>query len=124
MMILWKDDYALNLEQVDQQHQQLFDLANQLLQCRNKDDLAHATLKMFSHVREHFSAEEQFMREQHFPGLQQHIENHDLMLMELVAINEKVLQDDWQHQDIEEFMNRWVCHILDDDLVFKEYMQR
>lgn len=123
-VFVWQDSYRIDHDMVDEQHEKLFELANRMAQSANKDDLIHNTMLLFSHVREHFSSEEQVMREHHYPGLQQHIENHDLMLIELVGVSERVQNDEWQVQDLLDFMNQWVNHILDDDSAFKEYLQR
>lgn len=121
---IWQDHYRLNHDLVDEQHEQLFKLANQLVHSSNREDLIHTTTLLFNHVREHFSAEEQFMREHRFPGLQQHIESHDLMLIELVSVSEKIQNDEWQHQDMVDFMCQWVNHILDDDTIFNDYLHQ
>lgn len=120
---VWEDHYRLDHKLVDEQHEYLFELANKLVHSSNKDELIHNTMLLFRHVREHFSAEEIFMRERRFPGLQQHVENHDLMLIELVGFSEKIQNDEWDLRDAEEFMGQWINHILDDDTVFKEYLQ-
>lgn len=123
-VFVWQDGYRLDHDLVDDQHEKLFELANRMANSASKDDMVHNTMLLFSHVREHFSAEEQVMRDHHFPGLQQHIENHDLMLIELVAVSEKIQNDEWQVEDLEDFMSQWVNHILDDDTAFKDYLRR
>lgn len=123
-IFVWQDSYRLGHKLVDEQHEELFDLANKMLQSSTKDDLTHNTMLLFNHVREHFSAEEHVMREHHFPGLQQHIESHDLMLIELVSISEKIQNDELLQPDIEDFMQQWINHILDDDTSFSDYLHR
>lgn len=123
-VFVWHDGYRLDHDLVDEQHQKLFELANRMAHSASKDDLIHNAMLLFSHVREHFSAEEQVMREHHYPGLQQHMENHDLMLIELVGVSERIQNDEWQVQDLEEIMNQWVNHILEDDAAFSDYLNR
>lgn len=121
---IWQDHYRLDHDVVDDQHEKLFELANDLARSASKDELIHNTGLLFSHVREHFSSEEQFMREHQFPGLQQHLESHDLMLIELVSVCEKIQNDEWQFEDMVEFMQSWVNHILDDDASFNNYLHQ
>lgn len=121
---IWQETLRLDNALVDDQHEKLFELANKLTHASDKDDVAHQTTLLFNHVRDHFSTEEQFMRDHHYPGLQQHVENHDLMLIELVSISEKIKNDEWQQPDIEAFMRQWVNHILDDDTALTEFLQR
>ncbi len=121
---VWQDNLRLDNALVDDQHEKLFELANNLARAADKDDVIHHTMLLFNHVREHFSTEEQFMRDNQYPGLQQHMENHDLMLMELVSVSEKIKNNEWQRLDIEAFMRQWVHHILDDDTIFTDYLHQ
>jgi hemerythrin-like metal-binding protein len=123
-LFIWQDNFQLDNILIDDQHQKLFDLANNLARATDRDEVTHHTMVLFNHVREHFSTEEQFMRDHHYPSLQQHIESHDLMLVELVSVSEKIQNNEWQQLDIVEFMHRWVNHILDDDTVFNDYLRQ
>jgi hypothetical protein len=45
------------------------------------------------------------------------------MLEKLTAIDHKINDDDWQQADIEEFVDKWVKHIINADMKFDSYFK-
>lgn len=120
---VWQDDYLLGNKLVDQQHKQLFDLANQLVKSSRKEDLIDNAMRLYKHVREHFQAEESFMKDHGYPDYQQHVLTHNLMLDKLVHVSDKIRTDEWQQQEVRLFMREWIGHILDEDSAINSYFQ-
>lgn len=120
---VWQDDYLLGNQTVDSQHKRLFELANQLIKSATKTELTNSAMQLYQHVREHFRAEEDFMKAQGYPDYQKHTAIHDLMLDQLVQVSEKINQDLWQQQEVRAFMQEWIHHILDEDAAINEYLQ-
>jgi hemerythrin len=120
---IWKDHYLIGNQKVDQQHQQLFDLANKLVQSKTQDDLAENAMLLYRHVREHFQVEETVMKNYAYPDYQNHVDTHNLMLNKLVEVSDKINKHEWRQQDVLKFMQEWISHILEDDSAFSEYFQ-
>ena len=60
-LVAWVDDYLIGVNEVDQQHQYLFQLINETLQCNDKTTLQLSLVKLYKYTREHFNAEEALM---------------------------------------------------------------
>jgi len=120
---VWQDHYLLGNQNIDQQHKQLFELANKMVACSNNNDLTHHAMLLYKHVRQHFREEESFMKSHGYPDYQIHVDTHNLMLSKLVAVSEKIKHGEWQQQQVLEFMREWINHILDEDAAINDYFR-
>lgn len=122
---IWQDDYLLDNKQVDQQHKQLFDLANQLVKSSRKEDLIDNAMQLYKHVREHFQAEEALMKQHSYPAYAEHVQAHNQLLNNLVEISDHIHQGKWQHEEVRLFMRGWVLvHILDVDSLLGNFLRQ
>lgn len=119
---VWQDQYLLDNHVVDLQHKELFTLANQLVSSQDHEALKENAMHLYRHVREHFQAEEAFMKQIAYPNLAKHAETHDKMLDELVALSDKIHKNEWQQQDVLAFIRWWVAHILDEDAEIRDFL--
>lgn len=120
---IWQNHYLIGNQRVDQQHQQLFELANELVQSKTQADLAENAANLYQHVKEHFQCEEAFMKAHDYPHFKKHAETHELMLNKLVDVRTKIDRHEWQTQDVLIFMRQWISHILDEDEAFNVFFQ-
>jgi hemerythrin len=85
--IAWQDDYSTNVQQIDQQHQQLIGLVNELHDAvkshRDTDTLSTIMARLITETEAHFSTEESLMVEHDYPGYAIHKAQHDELLDEL-----------------------------------------
>ncbi|MDT4292216.1 hemerythrin domain-containing protein [Methylomonas sp. MO1] len=120
---IWLDDYKIGHATVDAQHQHLFELANKIVEAGSSEALTHLFMLFYQHVREHFEAEEQLMKQCRYPGYVQHISAHNQMLEKLNEISETIFDRHWQPAAIKAFVTRWVLvHIREEDRLMGEYM--
>jgi hemerythrin len=89
---------------------------------QNQDALKENAMRLYRHVHEHFKSEETFMKNEGFPDLQKHIENHNLMLDNLVELSDKINKNEWRQQDVIKFIRSWIIHILDEDADIKDFL--
>lgn len=116
-MFIWQEKYNLGDEMIDAQHRQLFDLANQIVQATEIDEVTRLLMLFYQHVREHFQLEENYMKQIHYADVIEHTERHNQMLDKLIEISEKVHAKKWNTEDMKNFVNSWVLiHVLQDDL--------
>ena len=120
---VWQDYYTLGDEKMDEEHKDLFVLANKLIDSGSKDELNDNIFVLYHHVKEHFAAEEALMKKAAFQGYKGHEREHRYMLEKLTAIDHKINDDDWQQADIEEFVDKWVKHIINADMKFDSYFK-
>lgn len=121
---VWQDCYQTSDTLIDNQHEEIFILANQLVGSRSMDELVKNIRLIYQHVEQHFITEEQLMSQSEFPNYKAHVREHNAMLEKLTEVNHKIMSDDWKQNDIHEFMNKWGKHILNSDMIFNGYSKR
>lgn len=121
---IWKEEYKIDHGIIDAQHQQLFNLANQIVGVTDNSKITRLLMQFYQHVREHFQAEENLMKETNYPGYQQHVEAHNQMLDGLVEISKKVHAKCCHSSDIQHFVDRWLLvHILNEDMQLVKHLK-
>ncbi len=78
--IQWTPACAVGVPEIDAQHQELFRRAEQLitaLRAGDRSEVAPLFRYLSEYAKEHFAAEERFMREIGFPGLEGHRVGHE-----------------------------------------------
>jgi len=121
---VWQDFYQMNDAVIDNQHQELFNLANQLVSSVNREELTKNIQLIVHHVKEHFNAEEELMEQLAFKNYKGHAREHSVMLEKLAEIDQKITNDDWKQNDIQEFMDKWGNHIINSDMAFNVYQKK
>lgn len=120
----WRDEYRLGIAQIDEQHQQLFRIANRVFSDLPPGDLEEALMELFRYTREHFRAEEAYMKEVGYPGLLRHRVQHDDLLDQLNEYAAKVVRDPGQMPALRAFIASWIGqHILTHDLAIARYLE-
>lgn len=125
MKLEWKDSYRVGDEKVDQQHQQMFDLANAMYDAKDQAAMRLAAIRLYQHVREHFADEESLMRKVGFPGYAEHVESHNRMLAALNAISQTIGRNEANPDAVSALLMDWTLnHIPFADAQVANYIQR
>ena len=86
-IVTWRDEYNINVEQLDRQHQEMLEIVNKLhaaVEAReHKSVLRDMLVELAEFTRVHFSTEEELMKEYSFPDFQDHQIQHRLLLQHL-----------------------------------------
>lgn len=123
MTIHWKDAYTIGHEIIDAEHQQLFELVNQFLDANDKGSRTLSAMGMFKYTREHFTHEEDLMREIGYPSIRDHIGQHNEMLSRLNDIAESIANDTLDKPELESFLSHWLrSHIGSADARLASYI--
>jgi hemerythrin len=79
-LLTWSDDYLVGVQTLDNQHNMLFNLLNELdaamVAGQARRSIVQMLRKLLIYTRGHFSAEEAMMAAAGFPGLAQHRIQH------------------------------------------------
>ncbi len=126
----WSEQLHIGDVMVDQQHQQLFqmldELQHALVQCLGQDLVGSSLKKLVTYTRQHFRDEEELMARINFPGREPHIKEHRKLL-------EQVDETYREYQEGETvltaeliyFLQGWLRHhILEQDLRISEYLRQ
>lgn len=129
-MIKWKDEYSVGVEQIDNQHRRLFEIAGRAYNLLKEkllvdkyDQIAAILQELKDYAVYHFDWEEEYMRSIGYRKYLSHKVIHDDFIERINAIVlEQVDTDQDKHLlDILDFVVSWIDgHILGQD---KQYMQ-
>jgi len=120
-VFIWRDEFRVGVSTIDTHHKRLFEIANSILESLSFGTDAAAQENAFSSLADythyHFSAEEAFMAQYHYPLSREHEDQHE-KLTDIVA---DVIMKRRQGivitaEVIKTFLENWlVRHILMDD---------
>jgi hemerythrin len=123
MTIEWKDAYKIGQDDIDAQHQHLFELTNAMMATDDVPTLRMLIMTLYKHTREHFELEEAWMRKHNFPGTADHTNYHNSLLTRLNAISQDVGQCVVNKPAIEQLMSEWALqHTQHDDALIAAYI--
>ncbi len=127
-MISWKQEYVLGIEHLDQQHMQLFKIADdihELLKNELITDKYDDILKLLGELKDytvfHFASEEEYMLSIGYRKLLSHKVEHNDFIEKINNVDmEKVDTDHEQYLlDILDFVLNWISdHILQADKAY------
>ncbi|HVP64494.1 MAG TPA: bacteriohemerythrin [candidate division Zixibacteria bacterium] len=124
----WTQQYAVNVAELDRQHQWLFatiDEFNNALSAGQGAAVTHSALqKLLQYAQTHFAAEETLMREHHFPGLEQHKLEHEKFVKDVLRfIEEFKSKKPNVPASLLSFLEHWLKHhIMVTDKAYSSYL--
>jgi hemerythrin len=125
-MLVWKDEYSVGVELIDNQHKHLFEIGNKIYALL-KDDLSldryDKIVEIINELKQytdfHFKTEEKYMLENKYKGYFTQKVQHDDFIIKINEINlEKVDNNQDKYIDkILRFVFEWILnHILTEDI--------
>ncbi len=123
----WSEELSVGITQVDQEHQKLVAIVNQLdeamISGKGTRIMNEILTQLVEYTKIHFTAEEALMAEAEYPGLDLHKQQH----RQLVRKVEK-FHSDFNNsgrritRKMMDFLKYWLSnHILVDDMAFGKY---
>ena len=108
-LMTWKPAYVIGIELVDEHHQRLFELVNQLhralLAGGGREAVDVALKALLEYTTYHFGAEEELMRSIGYPGLEEHRRQH-------AALVEKTLEMVGRYQKGDQEVSMPLVHFV------------
>jgi len=118
----WLDDYySINIGKIDDQHRNIFVLANKFYEATeagaDKFELEKAFNLLIRAVEENLMAEEELMRKDNYPEYEWHQRQHKVILDDISEFQEKFRQEDFDRSKaVLDFFKKWVLiDILTED---------
>jgi hemerythrin len=110
----WSDEYLVGHEQIDYQHQRLFDMINQLYQEKDQTPDMSMLVEIFleqliQYTDFHFSIEEQYMREIKYADYDGHKKIHDHLRGKVIDLKNAFMAGRAKLDDsVFEFLRDWL----------------
>ncbi len=91
-MFEWKDEYSVNILEIDAQHKRLVAMTNELFdamgQGKGQDVLGRILNGLAGYAVTHFQKEEKLMEQYGYPGLDEHKRKHNNLTMKVKQLKQ------------------------------------
>ncbi len=129
-LLTWSDDYLVGVQTLDNQHNVLFNLLNELdaamVGGQARKMIVQMLRKLLNYARGHFSAEEAMMAAAGFPGLAQHRIQHRNLTKRVQEFEARFERGERTvNLQLLSFLREWATrHIQDADKEYGPWMNR
>lgn len=126
--VVWRPDYAIGIQVIDEEHKTLLTLINSLLaavHCNTGEEFEqHALNELVAYTKYHFSREEELMAKYDFPDYEGHKAQHDQMIMRVESFLKRYEQRGRKAlEEVAAYLKLWlVQHILGTDRKYGPYL--
>lgn len=123
----WDESFSVHHEELDKQHQKLIRLYNELHESLLHGTIEEATTQkkqtlasLIEYIDYHFSSEEQYLQEIHYPDLENHCQIHNRFSNKVTSIQEDIANGDMVFtSSIIKLLRNWIIdHILKQDKAY------
>ena len=132
MSLQWTEDLSVGFGQIDDQHKELIDRYNDLLKAckegRGRREVSEVLSFLGNYVSHHFGEEEQLMSESGYPEINQHIEQHTLLIEQVQNLQKDLVENGPSVSvlvNINTTLLNWlVAHIKNTDVQLGTFLQQ
>lgn len=126
-LMQWDKTMSVGEDELDDQHQQLIILINEAYESIQRHDehmMSELIDKMRDYARMHFSYEEELLRQQGYPDLDDHIASHDKFSSDV----DEFQKNQFERTNLSQifvYLSRWLTsHIMEEDMKFSSYLSK
>ena len=129
-VFLWRNDYSVQVEEMDTQHQEMFQAANDLYEIfqndPNKDSLNDALDFLIRYTEVHFREEEKLMKLKKFPELEAHQKKHAYLIEQIKLYQTRFCTGEMKSgNELIDFLKDWIVnHILREDRQYGQWIAK
>ncbi len=91
--LAWTDQFRLNVKEIDEQHKYLFSLLNRLhnsvIEGAEQSALDKVLAELIEYTVYHFNSEEKLLKENNYPELDIHKQEHDELTRKVIELQTK-----------------------------------
>jgi len=125
---VWSSRYETGIALVDAQHQGLFEAVNQLADSFKEGQARNQVVAcldfLVAYTVEHFQTEERFMREDAYPGLAAHADEHAQLMRQVQELQARFVAGQPVTMDVTIFLAEWLTtHISGADMRYAEFVR-
>jgi hemerythrin len=132
MLLVWKEQFAIDHGPIDHDHKILVNRINDVLRCLTKEGQAKGAVNeirnLRMHAEFHFRREEHFQAQVRYPWLDAHVAEHRQLLAQIDGVLNEIecLAPDAQIPDYKKkkaLMYRWIIHhLIETDMKMRPFL--
>ncbi len=126
--LIWKDDYSVGIDSIDQQHKKLINLINHLqtaVDYSTGEQFERDALdELVDYTKTHFTYEEGLMRDNEYPDFEAHKAQHEKMFKKVAEVLAEYEKDqDTAMSNAVAYLKNWLInHINGTDKQYSSYL--
>lgn len=124
----WKESYATDIKSIDRQHEKLLEILNALTAAMDRGAPKTELLDLFGELlrftKLHFTYEERLLAEHHYPGLEAHTNEHNLLLSRGRALQSFIQDGKLEFtKNVTVFLSDWLAdHLVNCDQKYANFL--
>ncbi|MBL1213407.1 MAG: bacteriohemerythrin [Ignavibacteriae bacterium] len=124
MPVVWKPEYEVGIESVDEQHKHLVSLINKLEEAKaheNENEVIHDIFyELVDYTKYHFSEEEKFLKSFEYENLMVHKAQHKVLVKQIVDILNGLKKGEYEvGEKLTLMLQNWLIkHVLKHDKIY------
>ena len=127
-LFAWSNEYSVEVESIDKQHQKLFEMVNELHNAMKagKGSLHTPEIvkRLAAYAQDHFAAEEGAMKRANYPDFASHRAEHDKLVGQVAEMAKGIGDGSVLTMDLQEFLCNWLkTHIAQCDKKYSAHLQ-
>ncbi len=126
--LIWTCEYSVGVEEMDRQHQKLFDLINRLYEALGRDSDNDVVIEviddMAEYTRMHFLSEEYLLSDNDYPDFDSQKQQHGDFIAKVDAFKDDVIYGKpLVTADVMSYLESWwKRHIMEEDKKYGKYL--
>lgn len=126
----WKDIYSVEIKSIDEDHQGLFRLINQLFEAMShgkaEDLLSDILVQLIDYTKTHFKREEMYFATTNYPETLEHKLQHELFIEKIEILKAQFEKGDKQISvELIKYLSDWLInHILISDKRYMSHLKK
>jgi hemerythrin len=130
VLFQWTEEYAVGVEEIDEQHKELVRLLNNLHQAIHERHGSEASRRILNdlaeYTRVHFAVEESLMRISNYPDFANHKKIHTVLIEQVHELQSKLDSGSARISfELLHFLKQWLMHhIIESDKLFGQHFAK
>jgi len=125
----WSRRYETGIAVIDGQHQHLFRVINELIDAFRRGDPDREVTRvidyLITYTMDHLRTEEAWMKEQGYPGLAAHMEEHEVFMSQVDGLKRRFEAGELMTMDVTVLLADWLeYHVEGSDIAYAEYARQ
>jgi len=122
---MWKDEYAIGVDHIDEQHKSLFNKTGELLGLaadgvdKNRESIIEIIVFLKGYALNHFKAEEDYQKAIKYEGFDDHQAEHKAFIKTVLQHEAAMVASNFAEKDVNNFataLNLWLTfHVTNSD---------
>ena len=124
----WRDEYSVNIREIDMQHQKLVGMLNVLHEAlktgEGREAMRQVLTDLANYAKTHFAAEERLMKTHGYPEFAAHREKHEKMTARVLQYIAKFESQELKNLvEVFQFLKDWLKkHIMQTDKRYSAFL--